>query len=139
VATEEGAWRITPSGNAARIFHQWKLDCFAYKGDLYMPGFDNFNLDKSIDNGLEWERVNLSSELRQAVVLDTAILTQETNGLEFKLMPSSFTKAKRIAYPPSVDDLQRNSAIFYGAAFYVGKYFFSLDREIYYTDRIVEE
>ncbi len=136
VATQQGAWRITPAGVATQQFMQWKEDCFSWLGDLYMTGTVDYDLDKSIDNGLSWERVNIGSGLRHVTVADTSIFTQEVPGKFFSLMPKDFKKAKTIVYPTGT---MPNTAVFYGLCYFNDRYYFSIDKDIYVTTMISTE
>jgi hypothetical protein len=136
VATQQGAWRITAAGAFTKVAEQWKEDSFSWQGNLYLTGTADFDLDKSIDNGLVWERVNVPSELRQVVVADTTIFTQRVKGSAFSVVPSDFKKAKNIVYPPGTD-LSAN--VFYGLVYYNDRYYFSIDKEIYAITTVVTE
>lgn len=136
VATQQGAWRITPAGAATQSFSQWKEDSFIWQGDLYMTGTVDFDLDKSTDNGLTWKREDFGSELRQVVVADTSIFTQIVTGKAFQLMPKDFRKAKDIVYPPGTNTA---SSFFYGLVYFNGRYYFSIDKSIFATDLVPTE
>lgn len=133
LASQQGGWRITPAGVATKQFAQWKEDCFEWLGDLYMTGTVDYDLDKSIDNGLEWERVNVASELRYVTVADTVIFTQDVFGKYYKVMPKDFKKAKPFTYPIGID---LDKSLFYGLAFYYGRYYLAIDKDIYVADKI---
>ncbi|MCU0345447.1 MAG: hypothetical protein MUC59_00800 [Saprospiraceae bacterium] len=134
LASQQGAWRITPAGIATRIFSQWKEDCFSWQGDLYMTGTVDYDLEKSIDNGLDWERVNIPTDLRHVAVADTFVFTQTLPGKVFQLMPSDFKVAKDITYPSAADP---SSSFFYGLVEFNKRFYFSIDNSIYFTDQIV--
>lgn len=133
VASQQGAWRITPAGVAAKKFEQWKEDCFEWLGDLYMTGTVDYDLDKSIDNGLAWERVNVGSDLRYVTVADTVIFTQEVPGKFYQVMPKDFKKAKSFVYPSKVS---LESSLFFGLVYYNDRYYLAADKAIYATDKI---
>ncbi|MCC6727396.1 MAG: hypothetical protein IT258_23030 [Saprospiraceae bacterium] len=134
VATQQGAWRITPAGVAVRKFPQWKEDCFTFQGDLYATGAYEFDLDKSIDNGLTWERMNIASELQHVVVADSMIFTQPVLGQVFSVMPKDLKKKKEIDYPAAV---KPTSPYFFGLVYFKDRYYFSSDEMIFATDRVV--
>ncbi|MCF8244900.1 MAG: hypothetical protein K9J37_09245 [Saprospiraceae bacterium] len=133
LATQQGAWRITPTGVASKQFAQWKEDCFSWLGDLYMTGTVDYDLDKSVDNGLSWERMNFGSELRHVTVADTVIFTQTLPGKYFGVIPKDFKKAKAIVYPSGT---ALNTSLFYGLAYFNDRYYFSIDKDIYVTDKV---
>jgi hypothetical protein len=134
LTTQQGAWRITPSGVIAKVRPSWKEDCFAYQGDLYMTGIYDYDLDKSIDNGLEWERVNVGTEMRHVVVADTMLFTQQVPGQIFRVMPKDFKLAKEITYPTVANPV---SSAFYGLVFFEGRYIFSMDKWLFATEKVV--
>jgi hypothetical protein len=132
LATQQGAWRITAAGVATKPFAQWKEDCFAWLGDLYMTGTVDYDLDKSVDNGLVGAG-ELGSELRHVTVADTLIFTQLVPGKPFGLMPKDFKKVKPIVYPTGT---ALSTSLFYGLAYFNGRYYFSIDKDIYATDKV---
>jgi hypothetical protein len=137
VTSKDGAWRIKPSGDKTKIINTWTIDAFLQKSDLFMTGLTGFDMNKSIDNGLSWEKLNINAhaELQRVEMTGDSILTQKVPGTVFYLTPThDFTKAESIIYPDGVDP---NAVIYYGTAFFGGNFFFSLDREIYFTDKLV--
>lgn len=134
VTSQEGAWRVTPSGNAERIFTQWMLDVFPYQGDVYITGINSFDLHKSTDNGVEWERQNQNSDLKVVQNLNETLFTQITPGLVFQQAESDLLSAKFIHMP---EGYEIQDAIYFGAFFFAGNYYFSCDREVYMTDVVV--
>jgi hypothetical protein len=136
LASQQGAWRITPAGVTSKIFPQWKEDCFSWQGDLYMTGTYDYDLEKSIDNGQEWERVNVGTELRHVVVADTTIFTQRVAGTVFSVMPKDLKKAKSITFPSVANPA---TSFFYGLVFFEDRYFFSMDEWIFATEKVVTD
>ncbi|MEZ4952736.1 MAG: hypothetical protein R2825_04080 [Saprospiraceae bacterium] len=136
VTSHEGAWRITPSGESKKIFIQWMLDAFTWQGDLYITGINSFDLHKSTDNGLTWERLNHESALQLVANSNQILFTQKAPGLVFQRVDDDLMKAKNIVLPADHTQLE---AIYYGAFFFGGHYYFSMDREVYVTDVIVTE
>ncbi len=138
VTSQEGAWRITPSGNIERIFPQaqWMLDVFTWQGDLYITGINSFDLHKSTDNGLTWERLNQNSALKLVVNVNELLFTQEAPGLIYRMVGGDLLRAKNLILPEGFSPQQ---AIYYGAFFFEGKYYFSIDREVYMTNDVVLE
>jgi hypothetical protein len=134
LTSQQGAWRITPVGNATKVRPAWKEDCFTYQGDLYMTGTFEFDLDKSIDNGLTWERVNIGTDMRHVVVADTMLFTQEVPGKIFSVMPKDFKKAKEITYPSVANPV---SSAFYGLVYFEDRYIFSMDKWLFAAEKVV--
>ena len=134
VTSQEGAWRVTPSGNIERIFNQWMLSVFPYQGDNYITGVNTFDLHKSIDNGIEWERLNHNSELKVVTNANELLFTQTTPGLVFQLANDDLKSAREFILPEGYEHPQ---AIYFGAFFFADYYYFSFDREVYRTDAVV--
>ncbi len=133
LTSQQGAWRVTPVGNATKVRPAWKEDCFTYQGDLYMTGTFEFDLDKSIDNGLTWERVNIGTDMRHVVVADTMLFTQEVPGKIFSVMPKDFKKAKEITYPSVANPI---SSAFYGLVYFEDRYIFSMDKWLFAAEEV---
>lgn len=136
VTSQHGAWRITPSGDVLKIFPQWMRDVFEWQDKLYITGLNSFDLHESTDKGLTWTRLNQNSELKMVETVGDLVLTHEVLGNPYLSMLGDFVKAKKIVYPAGAST---NPSVYYGAAFFAGQYFFSIDREVYFTDKVVVE
>lgn len=136
VTSQEGAWRISPSGNTEKVFIQWMIDVFPYQGDVYITGLNSFDLHKSADNGVTWERLNQNSDLKIVTNANELLFTQSATGLVYRLIDDDLLKAKNIVFP---SDYTPQDAVYFGAAYFTDKYYFSLEREIYMTEIIVLE
>ena len=138
VTSQEGAWRITPSGSAERIFPkaQWMLDVFTWQGDLYITGINTFDLHQSTDNGLTWERLNQNSALKLVTNANEKLFTQGAPGLVCQMVSDDFLNAETMILPEGYSPLD---AIYYGAFFFEDKYYFSMGREVYFTEEVVVE
>lgn len=136
ITSHEGAWRITPSGQLAKLFPQWMRDVCSWKGDLYISGINTFDLHKSTDNGLNWERLNQNSELKMIETAGELIFSQEVLGNPYQVMPDDFLKAKNIIYPK---DASTDLSSYYSVAFYANRYYFSIERDIFFTTEVVTE
>ena len=136
VTSQEGAWRITPSGNKEKIFTQWMTDVFSWKGDIYITGLNPYDLHKSTDNGLNWENVGVSSELKIVANANDLLFTQAAPSLVYQRVEADLMKAKNISLPIGYSPQQ---AIYYSVVYFAGKYYFSVDREVYMTEEVVVE
>jgi len=138
VTSKEGAWRVTPSGQTDKVFYQWMLDCFSWQGDLYATGTNNFDLHKSTDNGLTWERLNQISDLQYVEPVGAHLFTHSVLGQRFKVMTGEDLKtASEFAYPANGPD--PNSISFYGVGSFSDRYYFAMGREVFVTDEVVEQ
>ncbi|HFA48668.1 MAG TPA: hypothetical protein ENJ95_06605 [Bacteroidetes bacterium] len=136
VTAQGGAWRIAPSGEPKNIFQQWMLDAFSWQGDLYATGVSSFDLHKSTDNGLTWERLNQNSELKYARTAGNYVFTQSARGLVPQQMQEDLLRANSIVLPAGA---MPSDAIYYGVIFFAGHYYFSIGREVYKIEDIVVE
>ncbi len=136
--SKEGAWRITPSGQTEKIFHQWMLDCFSWQGDLYITGNNSFDLHKSTDNGLTWKRLNQNSDLQFVETANEYIFTHLVLGHRFKMMSGDgLSTAKDIVYPS--EGPAPTSVAFYAVGAFADSYYFTMDKDVYVTDEVIVE
>lgn len=135
VTSREGAWRITPSGEVEKIFYQWMLDCFSWEGSLYATGTNSFDLHRSSDNGHTWVRLNQNSDLKYAETVGDYIFTHLVLGHRYNVMiGDDFIQSKEFSYPlqsPAATDVS-----YYGIGELNGNYYFSMDREIFFTNDV---
>ncbi len=136
--SKEGAWRVTPSGETEKIFYQWMLDCFSWQGDLYATGSNSFDLHKSTDNGLTWERLNQNSDLQFVETAGEYIFTHLVLGHPFKVVDGDgLGTAFDFAYPSGAP--ASTSVTFYAVGAFADNYYFTMDKSVYVTDGIVVE
>lgn len=136
VTSQEGAWRVTPTGQHTKIFQQWMLDIFPQEGKLYATGLNPYDFHESTDNGVNWVRLNKQTDLKYVEVANDSLFTQEAISKQWKMVPTSHLNSRFVALPTNV---QPTASIFYGAVFYAGRYYFGMDRKIYFTDKPVLE
>ena len=142
VATEEGAFRITPDGVATRLFFQRMTDFFALNGTLYATGFNDADLHRSFDGGISWERLssNTQSKLKHVERQGDFLFTQRVRGFPYQIADPDDNDLERVLDIDYPEDFPLTSFDkFYGVAFFNGRYHFSVDNEIYHTGRIVTE
>ncbi|MEO1259167.1 MAG: hypothetical protein AAFZ15_10240 [Bacteroidota bacterium] len=136
VTSQEGTWRITPSGNVEQLFTQWMIDVFPFQGDIYITGLNSFDLHQSTDNGINWERLNQNSELKFVTNANEILFTQAASGLVYQTVDDDLLKAQNIVFP---NDYSPQDVVYFGNIFFAGKHYFALDRAIYLTETIVVE
>lgn len=136
LTSREGAWRLTPSGQVKKLHSQWSRDIFAWDGNLYLTGLNSFDLHESQDHGLTWKRLNINSDLKMVETAGDLIFTQEVLGNPYLLMPADFLKAKNIVYPK---DASTDFSTYFSVAFFNGRYYFSIERNIFSTQEIIVE
>ena len=136
VTAREGAWRIKSSGEVEKISQEWVRDVFTWQNKLYITGFNNTDLLESSDSGLTWKKLEHSSGLKMVEVTGGLMFTQEVLGIPYQLEKNDFSKAQKIVYPENVS---YDPLIYYGTAFHEGQYYFSIDKEIYFTKEVAVE
>lgn len=136
VASKEGAWRITPSGDLEQIFPQHMLDFFSWEGKLYATGINTFDLHESNDNGLTWERLNVNSDLKFVETKGDMVFTHTVLGNPYRMVTEDLLQAKSFVYPATAPT---DVSVFRGLTFFAGQYYFSMDREVYFTGEVVAE
>lgn len=134
IASSLGAWRITPAGQVQKIFPQWMLDFFSLKGKLYATGLTPYDLHNSTDNGLNWYRIDQNSPVKYAETADTLLFSEETLGNPYKLVSTDFKIARDIALP---EEAPTNPSVFYSVVYFAGRYYFSMDRDVYSAAKVV--
>ena len=142
VATLEGAFRITPEGDATRLFFQRMTDFFELNGTLYATGFNDADLHRSFDGGRNWERLSptTQSKLKHVETEGDFLFTQRVRGFPYRVGDPEDVGLERVldvVYPASFPLTAFDK--FYGVAFFNGRYHFSVDDEIYYTELIVTD
>jgi hypothetical protein len=80
--------------------------------------------------------VNIGTDLRQVVVADTTIFTQIVPGAVFNVVPSDLERKKPITFPSLANP---SSSVFYGLVYFEDRYFFSMDKWIFATDKVVTD
>ena len=139
VATEEGAFRITTDGEARRLFFQRMTDFFKLNGTLYATGFNDADLHRSFDRGRTWERLgnDVQSGLKHVEPEGRYLFTQRVRGFAYQVGDPDDNDLERvldIQYP--ADFPLTSFDKFYGVAFFNGRYHFSVDDAIYYTESL---
>ncbi|MEK7254771.1 MAG: hypothetical protein AAB316_08505, partial [Bacteroidota bacterium] len=135
VTAQEGAWRISPSGSVKRLFQDWRRDFFSWEGKLYSTGLNDYDLYQSEDNGLTWTPFNEPSELQVVEPAGAYVFTYDIHGDRASILPDDLLNARSIVWPANAPPAQ--SYLYKGLAFYAGRYNFSIDREVYWTNEVV--
>ncbi|HHM21506.1 MAG TPA: hypothetical protein ENJ20_05735 [Bacteroidetes bacterium] len=136
VTSQQGAWRITPSGQSQKIFSQWMLDAFPYQGNIFITGLNSFDLHKSTDNGVTWERLNQNSDLQLVENANESLFTHTAPGVAFQLADDQLIDAKNIVLP---EGYSPQDPVFFDLIFFGEKYYFGLGKKVFTTQNIVTE
>ena len=135
IATQNGGYRVTPTGEVKKVFNHWALDFFAVGNTLYASPFSPFDFHKSTDSGLTWQRA-APSELRYVEVVNNRVLTKTSKGINYaNLSDSSFTKLSKVKYNP---DFFTNTqgVVDYHVGYFKGKYFMNDGAKVFTVDTL---
>ena len=133
VNTLDGAYRMTPDGEAEKIFSDWRIDLFELNGTLFSTAFNPFDLQNSYDDGLTWERANVNAVPRYVQIVNGRILSQERRGGAYFVAEDVETK-KQILYP---EEVNTDNFYFYGTTYVADRYYFSVDKQLWWTDELL--
>ncbi len=136
VSTRKGSLRFTPEGETVKIFDQWMMDFFYWNDRIYATGFGDEDLHFSLNNGINWTKVSNASELKMVEVQGEKVFTQSLGGRKYHLADASLLQAMSLRYN---EDFPDDPDAYYIIRFFEENYFISVQRFIYYTDKLILE
>ncbi len=146
VGTKNGAYRLTPDGNAERPANvgdlgRWIVDFFKKDNRIIATGFNSFDQHSSLDNGLSWIRLNEESELQEIEVVGDSVFSQRALGFPWGLVTDDLLDVDEIVYSDEIDTGEGSNNSFYGIGYSNGKFYINYEKEIFYIESIspVEE
>ena len=135
VATQNGGYRLTPTGEVKKVFNHWALDFFAVKNTLYSSPYSAYDFHSSIDSGMTWQRRS-PSELKYVDMVNNRLFTKTSRGVSYaNLGDSTFTKQLKIKYNPDIFTNTRD-AVDYHIRYFKGKYFMNDGAKVFAVDTI---
>lgn len=135
IATQNGGYRVTPTGEVKKVFNHWALDFFAVGNNLYSSPYSAYDFHSSLDNGLTWQRRS-PSELKFVDVVNNRIFTKTSRGVSYAILgDSTFAKQLKIKYNPDIFTNTRD-AVDYHIRYFKGQYFMNDGAKIYALDSI---
>jgi hypothetical protein len=134
LATEDGAFRISMSGQLSSFFPHWTLDFFQKEGRIYSTGLATYDFFYSSDNGRSWLR-GRPSHLRFTETVGAYVLSQRERGTRYMVSDSTLLNIKEIQYKdnPNFPNILN---YYYGTAFFQNKYYLNADRKLFYNTTI---
>lgn len=146
VGTKNGAYRLTPDGNAERPQNigdlgRWIVDFFKKDNRIIATGFNSFDQHTSLDNGLSWVRLNEESELQEIEMVGDSVFSQRALGFPWGLVSDDLLDVDEIFYSDEIDTGEGSNNSFYGIGYSNGKFYINYEKEIFYIESIspVEE
>ncbi len=135
IATQNGGYRVTPTGEVKKVFNHWALDFFAVGNTLYSTPYSAYDFHKSTDNGLTWAR-NVPSELKYVETVNNNIFSKTSRGVNYTgLADSSLSKTVKVKYNLDQFTLTREAVDFH-LRYFKGKYFMNDGAKVYAVDTI---
>ncbi|MDZ7880588.1 MAG: hypothetical protein U5L45_23125 [Saprospiraceae bacterium] len=135
VATQNGGYRVTPTGEVKKVFSHWTLDFFAMNNILYASPYSAYDFHTSSDNGLTWRR-SAPSDLKYVDVVNKRAFTKISRGVSYvNIGDSSLTKQLKVKYNPDLFTNTRE-AVDYHIRYFKDKYFMNDGAEVYAVDSI---
>ncbi|MEM9821291.1 MAG: hypothetical protein AAF985_09475 [Bacteroidota bacterium] len=137
VTSQNGAFRISPSGDAVTLFTGWMQDVFELDGKLYITGFNDFEFYTSSDNGASWERVLDPTTIKMVEVANDEIFFHQAIGFRFKLADTDLKDGQNISLN---EDFPTNDfAAYSNIVYFFGNYYLSVQKEIAFSSAIQTE
>ncbi len=128
LATKDGGYKIGLDGTVIKLFPNWVLDFFSYKGNIYATGFSNSDFFVSSDGGDNFKRAPLGSTLRYVKNAGAQIFSQDQRGLTYAVADTSLAKTKLLKYNTT---FTTSNDAYYDVVYFGGYYFISVDKSIY--------
>ena len=139
VSTKKGGYRISENFQVDKIFpvSQWVRDFFEFEDAMYMTGLNSFDLHKSTDDGLTWERLNKNSKLKMIENVNGLLFNQEVAGNIFLAAEDNLCDETAIVYASDIP--VGNLSAFYGLDYFQEQYYLSADTKIFHISEIVKK
>ena len=136
VASLSGGFKIDRNGRVSRFTFDWTRDFFRSAGDLYATSENGGFIMVSEDNGLSWERSNVSSDLKLVRVSGAELISQRNRGGLFNTTIDDLVpfETELMKVNPELEGTVGNNHIF---EFFNGDYYFSVGKELYFAPEII--
>ena len=102
-----------------------------------MTGLNSFDLHKSTDDGLTWERLNKNSKLKMIENVNGLLFNQEVAGNIFLAAEDNLCDETAIVYASDIP--VGNLSAFYGLDYFQEQYYLSADTKIFHISEIVKK
>ena len=141
VATKNGAYRLTPDGEAVRPpgigdFGRWIVDFFKIDNRIIATGFNAFDQHTSPDNGATWVRLGEESQLQEIEVAGDTVFSQQSLGFPWKMARENLLQTDDIVYNGEVEADETSNNSFYGIGYSNGKFYINYEKDIFFIDNI---
>ena len=133
LATKDGGYRISLDGQVRKLFPEWVLNFFEYKGKLYATGFNAYDFYVSTDLGATWKRNSKPGDLRYVVTTGDKVFSQTVRGLPYSMADTTLAKSLDIKYNT---DFTTDRDAYYDIAFFRNKYIINVGKLLYSADTV---
>ena len=134
IASQNGAYRIDRNGRVSRFSFDWTRDFFRSGGDLYAT-VEGGQMHVSEDNGLNWDRSNIPSDLQLVRVSGAELISQKNRGglFDTPIDDENPFETSLMKVNPELEGTVGNNHVF---EFFNGDYYFSVGKELYFAPEI---
>lgn len=132
-----GAVRINPQGQKAKIFQQWIVDIFEYDGKLYATDV-NTGVYESEDNGLSWDQVNEEREPTGLFFVENVndqLVTQRFAGAAFDIVEDDLKSTVPMLFNK---DFPSDLGAYNNMRYFRGKFYLAVQKQLWSSDKLVE-
>lgn len=128
LATKDGGYKIGLDGTVTKLFPNWVLDFFSYKGNIYATGFSNADFFISTDGGDTFKRAPAGSTLRYVQNAGAQVFSQDIRGLPYTVADTSLAKIKSLKYNST---FSTDPDTYYDVVYFGNSYYISVGKAIY--------
>lgn len=128
LATKDGGYKIGLDGTITKLFPNWVLDFFSYKGNIYATGFSNTDFFLSTDGGETFKRAFAGSTLRYVQNAGAQVFSQDIRGLPYAVADTSLSKIKSLKYNST---FSINPDTYYDIVYFGNSYYISVGKAVY--------
>ncbi len=135
IASQNGAFRIDLNGRVSKFSFDWTRDFFRSGGDIFATS-EGGPMHVSDDNGLNWERSSITSNLQLVRVTGSELISQSSRGglFDTPIDNENPFETGLMKVNPELEGTVGNNHVF---EFFNGDYYFSVGKELYFAPEII--
>lgn len=135
-----GGYRLSENGTYTQVLGigNWVLDFFKKDNRIIATNFNSYSQRTSLDNGETFlPSTGDESKLQEIEVVGDTIFTQQSVGFAWKMsLDVPYVKTKNIYYNEEIAAAGANNNVYNGIGYLNGKFYISVDKDIYYVDEV---
>ena len=136
IASQNGAYKIDRNGRVNKFSFDWTRGFFRSGGDIYATVFGGGQMFISEDNGINWDRSNISSDLKLVRISGAELISQSSRGglFDTPIDDENPFEVSQMKVNPELEGTAGNNHVF---EFFNGDYYFSVGKELYFAPEII--